>query len=269
MKIAVYANRAHKHHLEFCGAFYEGLRRHGLDASFHEFDTIFRREKDADLHVFWSMNPAKNEYIKNSNFICLERGYIDRMNYASISFKGLHGQSLLDFTNQGNERVWRKGWAMKPEYKHGDKIIIMGQVPGDSALEGCDIYEWARRKADNLSFTGAPAFFRPHPLHKVLLDDVPALEGDLDDVLRQANHVFTYNSNAGVDCWLAGVRCYADHPGSMLYAYQDELGRCKRPYNWLNDISYKQYNVQEMESGEAWANVAPQILQFCSVKADS
>lgn len=270
MKIQLYAKDA-AHHQHWIGHFAIGLDRHNQEYGVTaECGTLM--PEDVDLHVFWSMkHPEIIRHCKKTGqpFLCLERGYIDRMNFTSVNLNGLNGRS--DFIAGADyERVKKHRWGINPRYHDGKHHIIMGQVSGDSSLEGLDVYEWVKLKGIALRAEGIKPFFKPHPLERMsagALDTgpflsvagVPIFMGDMKEALYLAKQIHTYSSNAAVDAWLAGVPCLSDSPVSMIFKHQMPDGRPFKEKEWLEDISYRQYNTQEFMTGQAWQIIRERI----------
>jgi len=269
MKVQIYTKNA-EHQKEWLNAFAAGLVQHKVE---HDITEDFLRYKDADLHVFWSIKHPSLitrclEY--NKPFICIERGYIDRENFASVNLNGLNGRSQLDVSDfrDNDYRRLRHGWNVKPLKLKGREVIIMGQMPGDSSLDGRDIYTWARKTYDYYEERGYSPRFKPHPLEQSRNDwekygkeyekeyetcyGMNLFTGNIEAAIKAASMIHTYSSNAGVDAWLGGVPCIADSPVSMLYNWQTPAGSCLGIRHWLNELSYRQYNKEEFESGESW-----------------
>lgn len=277
MKIQLYAKRA-PHHKEWIGAFAEGLAKHGLNfniqigGGFHAVD--------ADLHVFWSMHhPAIIQHCRNTDqpFICLERGYIDRMNFSSINLNGLNGRSMLDLKEheENGDRVGKYRWYIEPRDAKGRELIVIGQTPGDASMEGQDLHLWALNALQYFEGCGYAPLFKPHPLDKQRPYDsktfqgYPIFEGNIDDALAEAYCFVTYSSNAGVDAWINGVNAISESPVSMLHKWQGRDGKCLSPKRWLCDLSFRQYNAEEMRKGEAWQIIKEKILPPSYGKHDS
>lgn len=266
MKIQLYSKTT-PHHKAWLKSFAEGLDKHNQP---YELQECRLEPVDADLHVFWSMHhPAIIQHCRERGqpFICLERGYVDRMNFTSVNLNGLNGRSelcLKEFEHNCS-RVSKYNWWIKPRETKGRELIIIGQVPGDASLEGQDIHLWAAKAVKHFESYGYAPLFKPHPLDNQNrgyeeFQGVPVFQGDINQALDQADTFVTYSSNAGVDAWLAGVPAIAESPVSMLYKWQTIEGRCEGIKRWLCDLSFRQYNAQEMQKGEAWQILKEKIF---------
>ena len=241
------------HHEKWCGAFSEGYNGNVLETP-DRGDIV----QDVDLVVFWSMHwdaVIQDCRRKGIPFLCLEMGYIDRENFASVNLNGLNGRSKLQVPSDDNSRCMKHGWYQKKQKLPGDRIVIMGQLPGDKSLDGIDIYDWALKVHERYKAIDLYSEFKPHPLDKQEIAKIPIFTGDIH---KDASYLVTYSSNSGVDAWVNGVSAIAHSETSMLWKWQNKIGFMNE---FMNDISYRQYSLEEFRSGEAWKNLYSQILK--------
>lgn len=194
----------------------------------------------------------------------LERGYVkDRFTWSSVSFGGeLNGRAEFrgpfhDISRWDSLDIKLCPWAPL-EIGHGHALII-GQVPGDQAVKHVNLHAWYRDVAKALRADGHRDIrFRPHPqagriggMEAVIGEGVTVLHGELEDALRGAAVVVTFNSNAGVDAVIAGRRTVALDPGSMVWELSQKLihGEFPARKDWCARIAWCQYTVEEMASG--------------------
>lgn len=274
MRVQLYTKQA-PHHKEWLGHFADGLSKHGVE---YDITGDIHTPSIADVFVFWSMRHVTLiDYCQRNGipFICLERGYIDRMRFTSVNVNGLNGRSELDLKEFENNcaRRSKHDWLIKPRYHKGHEVIVMGQVPGDASLEGRDVHLWALKALRHFESCGYAPVFKPHPLDKQYpggneFQGYPIFHGDMEAALDKAQMIITYSSNAGVDAWLNGVPAISESPVSMIYKWQTAEGLCLGLNHWLNDLSFRQYNAEEMQKGEAWEILKDRILQPSSGKQD-
>lgn len=190
----------------------------------------------------------------------------------SVNLNGLNGENQFDMSHYAgnNSRCEQYGWHIAAREVLGDQTIVIGQVTGDqslNALSGKSIYGWARIKIAGLRELGQGNIsFKPHPLeHKDRIPQdlgAPIFVGDMNAVFKVAAQIVTFSSTAGVDAWLNGIRATADSPVSMIYRHQND-GPEKRQ-EWLNELSYLQFKIDEMRSGLAWEIHGQQVLDHRS-----
>lgn len=209
---------------------------------------------------------------KNLDVIVLETGYINRgdgeNHHYAAGFNGLNGRA--DFRNQdmpddraiklrksGHLRVlnWLNG---------GEYVVLCGQVPWDASVDNSDHQTWLQATLERLrSYTKREVVFRPHPkalgVYKPL--GCPISTGPLDEVLSRAHAVVTYNSNTGVEALLAGIPVFAGDHGSMCWSVANKslisVDCPNKPdrSQWVNDLAYTQWTLEEFRAGEAWRHL--------------
>jgi len=253
MKIVLYHNGM-KHQIEAMHSMQNGLLHHGIHAPLFPSNTL----TDCDLAIFWG-HRYKHIMQQCKHYLVMERGYIgDRMTWTSLGFDGLNGRATFPNIQDGRAR-WLKHFQQYEQpwqSRYANIALIMGQVDGDASIQGVDFWSWVRDKTAALKKAGYVPMFRPHP-HPIARNsppvDSPVMPGDLQEALRNASIVCTFNSNSGVDSVMAGVPASADDPGSMIY------GLCGYPPKyvdraaWEQKMSYTQWLPEEIENGDAWA----------------
>lgn len=252
----LYRRNKHNSLQQALAAFGEGLARHGFRVTGSE-DFL-----PADLMVTWGIRRQEDIDLQRASGgeICiLERGYVgNRLHtWHSVSFGGglngrgryygpLHDPSRWEQHFSGVMRPWRP--------RRGGQIIIIGQVPTDTAVRDIDINAWARDAQQHFEVKGCRVYFRPHPA--ICPDQCP-----LSTALDQARLVVTYNSNSAVDAVLAGIPAIAMDQGSMAWDVTshdlDADPVIIRRNAWAHALAWKQWTLDEMRSGECWDVAQP------------
>lgn len=261
MRVALVYRRGLAHHVRWCRAFADGLRRHGHAAELHE-----NAAPAADMLVVWGVRHApqfrRQSAAAGSDSICvLERGYLgDREAWTSVSFGGrLNGRANF-FGPFGDRERFTANFPdlMQPWRVNGPGwTLLMGQVPNDQAVAGVDFGGWLARTAAALAAAGHDVRFRPHPLAPPMqVRGAAPAPGDLAAALAGARVVVTWNSNSGVDAAMAGVPTIACDPGSMAWpvAGHDPLAPPPTPKRgaWAAWLAWCQWREDEMRSGVCW-----------------
>lgn len=256
MKAIIIARPGAHHHPTWGGAFAAGLRRHGWQVR------LQADVEECDLLVMWSArreDRARQQIASGGQVCILERGYLgDRFAWTSVSFGGgLNGRGEFRGPLADASR-WNTHFAhlMKPwRDVPGGYALILQQVPGDKAIQGVDMEAFYRRAG--AAFAHMPIKIRPHPRAHPK-DGSPvmvAAQASLQADLAGAACAITYNSNSAVDAVLAGVPTVAMDRGSMAWdvtahAFEDP----PRPDRsaWASALAWKQWRLEEMESGYCW-----------------
>ena len=202
---------------------------------------------------------------ENREVVVLETGYINRgegeTHHYAAGLNGLNGRA--NFRNQGmpDDRARRLGVELKP-YNQGEDIVLCGQVPWDASVDSTDHVAWLKECAAKLRTSPRPVVFRPHPSASL-----PPIKGckyskkPLSDDLRNAWAVVTFNSNSGVEALIEGVPVFAFDEGSMVWSVCNRsLSDIESPClpdrkQWLNDLCYAQWTLDEMKEGLAWKHL--------------
>lgn len=238
---------------------YEGMLNAGYDVVRMPANT--RIKVDYVACWGWKRHIAQALVALGRKVIVLELGYIgDRRAHVAIGLNGLNGHAAFpEYPDDGGERFHAHGGVIKPWKKHGDYILILGQVMGDASLQGKDIGGWYKKVADEASrIYGLPVYYRPHPESVrrrgyETLDGYKNIGGTLDDALSGALFTIAYNSNSCLDSVLAGVPCYAGDKGTMAWDL------CMRSLNEIvyperekvvHAIAWKQWTHDEIRSGK-------------------
>jgi len=257
-RAVIITNERQTHHVFWGGSFAQGLRRHGWAVD------VRNDYAGADLVVMWGVR--RHDLIERARAdgaeICiLERGYVgDRFAWSSVSFGGgLNGRGVFRGPFDDATR-WQKNFAdlLKPwrESERGD-VVIMEQIPNDQAVAGVNLRGFYRRATLAFQEQGFTVRRRPHPnmspLNSMLA--IEAARESLQADMAAAAIVVTYNSNSAVDAVLAGVPAVAADVGSMAWAVTGhDMTPPPKPDRaaWAAALAWKQYTVEEMESGFCW-----------------
>lgn len=165
-------------------------------------------------------------------------------------------------------------------------ILIMLQLPGDASLRRANIYEWARDVISQIRRrTNKRIIVRPHPLantkdgdqffefyYKIMqmgyqnihFSDSKAVP--LKQDLTKAYCSISFSSGSAVDSILNGIPTIACDPGNFAWEisarYPDQIDDLIKVSNstveqWLWDLAWHQWSVQEMKTGECWEHIYP------------
>ena len=193
---------------------------------------------------------------------------------------------------------WQKiqrntGIAVEPWAKHGDEIVIMGQLDGDSALMSLydlgyfTFQQWVEEAIESIRQNSDRTIcIRPHPLDKrsylkneselrkkyknvyvsqnysstTTLNGGSGLQQDLD----KAWCVITYTSNSAIEAVCKGVPVFAMSVESAAWdvahhSFDDveNLSYSKDVDQWLHQIAYTIWTAEEISKGETWAHLKP------------
>lgn len=256
-KITIIASNRSSHQLEHQSAARDGFKKHGID-SVLSYSAYASNTKHV---VCWGWRNGKVLRQRGHEVIILERGYIgDRFKYTSIGWNGLNNYANFPKFSDNGERFRNHGGILKPWKNHGKHILIMGQVIGDASLKGHNLNSWYEQMARQAkALYNLPVYFRPHPEAMrrggyFAVENVPNIEGSLDQVIEDSLFTIAYNSNSCLDSVLRGVPCYAGDKGTMAFDLCmkniDQLRYPSREHV-VHEIACKQWTLEEIASGYA------------------
>ncbi len=145
----------------------------------------------------------------------------------------------------------------KPE-EAGEYLLVASQVGFDAQhnLSSPDLIRFLTRKAQEaVRVVRRPLIWRPHPQQtyvkpegwnlKMIQDPkrVP-----LDEAIRRAAAVVTYNSTLGIDAMLRAVPVYCH---DRAHYAQCARGNFASRLDYMHRLAYAQWTLPELESGEA------------------
>lgn len=252
-------------------AFYEGCPKEkelveGFEYEPSEVAVIFGVYKSR-VRKSWPRGKVfRQQRSNNLDVIVLETGYINRgdgeNHHYAVGKNGLNGRA--DFRNKSSDpdRWEGLGVTLKPYYR-GDNIVLCGQVPWDASVDHSKHEEWLAETAKKIrKLTDRPIVFRPHPLASL-----PPLKGceysikPLNEDLKTAHTVVTFNSNSGVEALIEGKPVFAFDEGSMVWeACNKDLKDIESPQyhnrlQWARNLAYCQWTPEEIRQGLAWRHL--------------
>jgi hypothetical protein len=238
--------RQHGHQGIHGEALRAGLARHGI-------------KRDPHFVAVWGWRTGQAYRAAGREVLVLERGYLgDRFAWTSIGWNGLNGRAEFpQYPDDSGARFRALGVPLQPLRPAGDYALIVGQVPGDAALQGRDLRGWYAQQAAR--DWGVPCRFRPHPLGAKrgpvpVVPGAARLDGPLDDALARAAIVVTFNSNVGVDAMVAGKPVTCDDAGSMIYGVAPPDREA-----WAHRLAWRQWSLDEIRSGVALEGVVGRL----------
>jgi hypothetical protein len=215
------------------------------------------------------------EFTKNKHFRIGVNGFLNN--------SGLFYQNDCPGDRLSQLGIDWNGWHHNKE----GHIVLMLQLPGDASLRGINIYEWTEYCVKHIrSFSDRKIVIRTHPAHNIKETDEfyrfiienliltknnnieisLAKEKSLEDDLEEAYCTVTYSSGSGIDSILQGIPTLAMDPGNFAWnvssRYPSEIENLKLANaaeitQWLSNLAYCQWTVEEMEDGKSWRHLFP------------
>jgi hypothetical protein len=217
------------------------------------------------------------EFTKNKHFRVGVNGFL---NNSGLFYQGNYPQDRLEQLG-----ISWNGWQNNKD----GHIVLMLQLPGDASLRGINIYEWTEYCIKKIrSFSNRKIVIRTHPAHNIKESDEfyrfiienlilvkdnnieisLSKEKSLDNDLKGAYCTVTYSSGSGIDSIMKGIPTIAMDPGNFAWnvssRYPNEVENLKLAdaeeiTQWLSNLAYSQWTVEEMEQGKPWLHLLPII----------
>lgn len=259
-------------HIDYLHAFAEGLakrrykfRLYALEDGYQPCDIAVtfgvakkRTPRGRAIKQVLQTHADSNKKARN---LVIELGFVHRDRYCMVGWGGLNGRA--DYCNeQSDGRRWRDlNVELAPWRDDGQHIVLCGQVPWDASVQHTDHGRWCRETAIRLrEHSDREIIFRPHPLQPTAVDmsGAPVVFSQnktLEQDMRNAWAVVTFNSNAGVEATIGGVPAFVCDEGAMGYGLLNtDLSKIETPEmpdrtQWLHDLAYTQWTMREMTQG--------------------
>ena len=156
------------------------------------------------------------------------------------------------------EKPWRQS-----EY-NGQHILILGQHEIGISTQHMDIIGWWEDAISYISrVTDRQIKFRPHPNQtKFPKGNYQLTEGTtIEEDLENCWCAVARTTNGAVDAIINGVPVITPDPACMAFGVSSHflteiLEPCTPDRSqWLYDLAYSQWNIEEMKSGLAWSHI--------------
>lgn len=214
--------------------------------------------------------------------------------YYRIGLNGfLNGQGEFNNEQCDNKRRTKLKLDSIPSWNYDKNgyILLLLQLPGDASLRESNHGEWVLETVDNIrKITDRTIKLRFHPGmsekgHELFFGNIGQLtfrnyknilwsdgkDRTLQEDLSEAKVCVSYSSGSSIDAVLAGVPNITIDEGNFAYPISSkDISAIENPIEaddaiksqWINDLSYCQWNREEMSSGEAFSHIYPKIEEL-------
>lgn len=257
MQITLVANPQACHQRVLAQALQSGFTKHGFKPEIVTTNDAIQTKAVA----CWGWRNGLRYREMGYDVMVMERAYLgDRFSWFSLGWNGLNNRATHPYKTCSSRFDKHFGKLFKPVSKKGDYVLLIGQVDGDMSLQGRSLNPWYQEIAKACAeIYGLPVKFRPHPI-ALQRGQAPRVRGaeyigdSLEDALNGAAVVVTYNSNTGVESVLAGKTTITMDEGAMAWpvtahALGETVNADRKA--WANEMAWKQWQLNEIESGEA------------------
>lgn len=282
MRVCFFTNEKPRERI-LSDVFLRGLAAHGDEGEIRRLDGTAQVADGCEVAC---MIGVKSRAVCDANWragvhtLYFDKGYLRHRadspvriwEYWRVAVDGHHPTRTLMKVARPHDRLDALGLEMRPWRSEGEHIVIAGSSA--KYHEFCGLPEptaYARRLVRKLKGSGRPIVYRPKPSWR---DAVP-IKGarfsrgpeTIDDVLAGTHALVTHGSNACFEAVLAGVPCIVLGEAVAAPISSMDLDDIETPRlaseaerrQWLANLAYCQWTMTEIESGEAWATIRPQI----------
>jgi len=237
-KVAIHTNSSLYNQTSFARAFVNGFREHGICAE------IVGRRGSAEIHITQGPHFAYDLWKGHPQVLHLDRCfYGDPATVVSLGW--LKPDGSRNFGAPGREA---KG--VLPEIQKAKEYRGTAVVFGDYGTDPAELILAARKRFERV-------YYRPHPKDRRRVNAM-TMDGDLDAVLRLCDVAIGFRTSALVAATLAGLYIVTtdDHHACKPVAFGfNEAERIGERKSWLRDLSWKQWTLAEINSGEFWSHL--------------
>lgn len=169
-----------------------------------------------------------------------------------------------------------KNTLIKDWRENGNHILFAMNNTGGSSNRGVDIIQWTCDKIMTIrTFTDRAILLRPYRLtdpekDKLLnftknIKNLSFSSKGLEEDLINAHSMVCYTTTSAVTSILLGIPVFTDHPACWAYPVANkDLSLIETPilYNrdqWLYDLSYAQWHLDEIKLGVFWNHILPKL----------
>lgn len=279
-RIVVYKQPVNRRSDITCTAMLAGIRKVEGPTRVIMQQAIQYVEPHHDVAVFYGLHGAltrcMQDYSRDSKrrAVYIDLGYFGRreggklFGYHKIAVDARHPTAYFQSTPHKPDRWSRFRMAIRPwrQPARGAPIILAGMGPKGAAAEGLGPLQWETEAVKTIRrYTNRPIIYRPKPNW----EGAPPVVGTqytkpdavkLDDQVRHSHAIVSHHSNTNVEGLILGIPSFTMGGVATLMGLSD-LSKIEEPLlpegreQWLADLAYTQWSVQEMADGLAWRHM--------------
>lgn len=195
-----------------------------------------------------------------------------RAGYHKIAINARHPTAYFQQRKHIDDRARALNVAALPWQDNGRRghIIVAGMSKKSSIAEDVPFQSWETKAIRDIArFTDRRIVYRPKPSCKfskpIAGAEFSTDEQTFEQALVGAHAVVTHHSNVAVEAIAAGVPAFCWHGVAKPMSLQD-LSKIEDPWRpdgreqWISDICYTQFTVEEMTRGVPWRHLKEEGL---------
>lgn len=277
-RVTVYQIPAHKRSMLIGAAMAQGIHRVGDDV--RVMPSTSYRVPDSDIAVFYGFDETMRDIFRGYRaagrpVVYVDLGYWGRKDlgrwtgFHKVSVNNRHPTAYFQKRPHNGSRAAQFGIKFK-EWSTGSHILVAGTSDKGAIVDGFAPEEWERWAITELRrHTDRPIIYRAKPswlgARPIPGSCFQQTRDDVGIMLEDCHAVVTHHSNVSIDGLIAGVPAFCLEGLATPLALSD-LSRIEEPRRegdreqLVNDISWCQFNVQEMTDGVAWRHLKEEGL---------
>jgi len=278
MKVAAYILTGNGHAALTCPAMVAGARAQGETVDILSEKQYKKDHADTyDAAIFWGyveiMQTIMNDFnAREKPVVYLDLAYWERGTHYKVSIGARHPTKYFQNFPHNDSRLQRWGVKLESKWVDDGTILLVGMGPKAAWAEKQEPVEsWEKNAIANLKrCTDRPIIYRPKPSQhygKPIAGTTFDVTTPLEKALRSSWATVTHHSNVAVEGVVLGVPTFAWSGVAVPMGLQD-FGCIEVPYRpdidtvqeWLNDVSYCQWSMDEMKDGTCWRHLRSEGL---------
>lgn len=273
VKAVIYQVPDHHRSRVVCDAMSQGLTEHGIS---HEvkLESDYPDRIEADVAIFYglegNLGRIFRDYTREAKAVYIDLGYWKRKEkhdrfggYHKIVVNDRHPTEYFQRFPHPEDRARALGIQVEPwRAESSGHILIAGMGDKGARAEGYGVEEWERWAWKKMAqYTSRRIIYRPKPSYR----RARPIQGlayssrqiDISVALQNCFAVVTHHSNVAVDAIVRGIPAFS-WKGVAIGMSSQDLSTIEEPVRpegreqWVNDLAYCQWNVEEMKKGLAW-----------------
>jgi len=235
-----------------------------------------RVHKEADGLILYGIGGMSKEIhdayrAAGKHVIFFDKGYM-RGRYLRVAVDAFQPLDQLYAVKRPLDRFEQLGITLQKYEVRGDRILFDG-ASNKFCLwkELGDWIQWGDRTVDEIcKYTTYPVIYRPRPSHNNELTAFNKMNPSFDTLendFKRTRVCVSYGGNIGWDCAVAGVPHFAIGDSIARPISETDLLNVGDPFipteeqrlEWFAQVSYWQWTLQELTSGEAWTHIKESI----------
>jgi len=259
---------------DFAAHFVAGVREHGDTIETRSINGDIAKEQDCAVILGVKKRRLFKELEQRGTpMVYIDKGYTREWTHRRISTGATQPSHYLGKWGKPNDRRLKFGWNFKPWRKHQPNyghILLALSSPGYHLYEGMpNPEEFAFATTEELrKYTQRPIIYRPKPNQP--RNEVPGtilspISDNIEQALEGAHCVIVTGSSVCLQAMMMGIPSLVLGDSIGLPISSVDLQNIEYPYlampnqreQWLNDLAYCQWSLDEYQNGSAWEHVRP------------